>query len=200
MASELGAREDGSCSELAKPLYLQYLEKALRLDQFLRQTSAIFNRNISSDESEDGLDDNPLLPQSGDALMQVKEEPPNALLGESSGVGNSGVLSTHSLNGVLQPESKSEKGSLYNFSKLKKSRKWLKSILLSDDSSDTDSPSDEDGEDEEEFSLSREELHNMLRLHKYKKLHQSKYSKDKEVKIQNFHIPLIFFFPVVALF
>lgn len=47
MASELGAREDGSCSELAKPLYLQYLEKALQLDQFLRQTSAIFNRSIS---------------------------------------------------------------------------------------------------------------------------------------------------------
>ncbi|NWH17227.1 INO80 ATPase, partial [Grus americana] len=181
MASELGAREDGSCSELAKPLYLQYLEKALQLDQFLRQTSAIFNRSISSDESEDGLDDNPLLPQSGDPLMQVKEEPPNSLLGESSGAGNSGMLNTHSLNGVLQPEPKSEKGSLYNFSKLKKSRKWLKSILLSDDSSDTDSPSDEDGE-EEEFSLSREELHNMLRLHKYKKLHQSKYSKDKELQ------------------
>ncbi|XP_025889187.1 chromatin-remodeling ATPase INO80 [Nothoprocta perdicaria] len=182
MASELGAREDGSCSELAKPLYLQYLEKALRLDQFLRQTSAIFNRSISSDESEDGLDDNPLLPQSGDPLMQVKEEPPNTLLGESSGAGNSGMLNTHSLNGVLQPEPKSEKGNLYNFSKLKKSRKWLKSILLSDDSSDTDSPSDEDGEEDEEFSLSREELHNMLRLHKYKKLHQSKYSKDKELQ------------------
>ncbi|XP_071283469.1 chromatin-remodeling ATPase INO80 isoform X5 [Agelaius tricolor] len=126
MASELGAREDGSCSELAKPLYLQYLEKALQLDQFLRQTSAIFNRSISSDESEDGLDDNPLLPQSGDPLMQVKEEPPDSLLGESSGAGNSGMLNTHSLNGVLQPEPKSEKGSLYNFSKLKKSRKWLK--------------------------------------------------------------------------
>ncbi|XP_053801201.1 chromatin-remodeling ATPase INO80 isoform X2 [Vidua chalybeata] len=126
MASELGAREDGSCSELAKPLYLQYLEKALQLDQFLRQTSAIFNRSISSDESEDGLDDNPLLPQSGDPLMQVKEEPPDSFLGESSGAGNSGMLNTHSLNGVLQPEPKSEKGSLYNFSKLKKSRKWLK--------------------------------------------------------------------------
>uniref|UniRef100_A0A8C8SWV8 Chromatin-remodeling ATPase INO80 n=1 Tax=Pelusios castaneus TaxID=367368 RepID=A0A8C8SWV8_9SAUR len=182
MASELGAREDGSCTELAKPLYLQCLERALRLDQFLRQTSTIFNRSISSDESEDGLDDNPLLPQSGDSLMQVKEEPPNSLLGESSGAGNSGMLNTHSLNGILQPEPKSEKGSLYNFSKLKKSRKWLKSILLSDDSSDTDSPSDEDGEEEEEFSLTKEELHNMLRLHKYKKLHQSKYSKDKELQ------------------
>uniref|UniRef100_A0A8D0L1P9 Chromatin-remodeling ATPase INO80 n=1 Tax=Sphenodon punctatus TaxID=8508 RepID=A0A8D0L1P9_SPHPU len=185
MASELGAREDGSCTELAKPLYLQYLEKALQLDQFLRQTSAIFNRSISSDESEDGLDDNPLLPQSGDSLIQVKEEPTNSLLGESSGAGNSGMLNTHSLNGVLQPEPKSEKVSLYNFSKLKKSRRWLKSILLSDDSSDTDSPSEDDGEEEEEeeeFSLSREELHNMLRLHKYKKLHQSKYSKDKELQ------------------
>lgn len=58
-----------------------------------------------SDESEDGLDDNPLLPQAGDSLMQVKEEPPNSLLGESSGVGNSGMLNTHSLNGVLQPGS-----------------------------------------------------------------------------------------------
>ncbi|KAF4787962.1 DNA helicase INO80 [Turdus rufiventris] len=137
---------------------------------------------FKSDESEDGLDDNPLLPQPGDSLMQVKEEPPDSLLGESSGAGNSGMLNTHSLNGVLEPEPKSEKGSLYNFSKLKKSRKWLKSILLSDDSSDTDSPSDEDGEEEEEFSLSREELHDMLRLHKYKKLHQSKYSKDKELQ------------------
>lgn len=56
-----------------------------------------------SDESEDGLDDNPLLPQSGDPMMQVKEEPSNSLLGESSGAGNSGLLNTHSLNGVLQP-------------------------------------------------------------------------------------------------
>ncbi|XP_030887416.1 chromatin-remodeling ATPase INO80, partial [Leptonychotes weddellii] len=186
MASELGAGDDGSCTELAKPLYLQYLERALRLDHFLRQTSAIFNRNISSDESEDGLDDsNPLLPQSGDPLIQVKEEPPNSLLGETSGAGNSGMLNTYSLNGVLQSESKSDKGNLYNFSKLKKSRKWLKSILLSDESSEADSQSEdneEEEEEEEELHLSREELHNMLRLHKYKKLHQNKYSKDKELQ------------------
>ncbi|KFO32949.1 DNA helicase INO80 [Fukomys damarensis] len=184
MASELGAGDDGGCSELAKPLYLQYLERALRLDHFLRQTSAIFNRSISSDDSEDGLDDNnPLLPQSGDPLIQVKEEPPNSLLGETSGASNSGMLNPYSLNGVLQSESKSDKGNLYNFSKLKKSRKWLKSILLSDESSEADSQSeDNDEEEEEELNLSREELHNMLRLHKYKKLHQNKYSKDKELQ------------------
>nr|XP_015092625.1 chromatin-remodeling ATPase INO80 isoform X2 [Vicugna pacos] len=187
MASELGAGDDGGCTELAKPLYLQYLERALRLDHFLRQTSAIFNRNISSDESEDGLDDNnPLLPQSGDPLIQVKEEPPNSLLGETSGASSSGMLNTYSLNGVLQSESKSDKGNLYNFSKLKKSRKWLKSILLSDESSEADSQSedndDDDDDEDEELNLSREELHNMLRLHKYKKLHQNKYSKDKELQ------------------
>lgn len=59
--------------------------------------------SFCSDESEDGLDDNPLLPQPGDSLMQVKEEPPDSLLGESSGAGNSGMLNTHSLNGVLEP-------------------------------------------------------------------------------------------------
>ncbi|KAH0514568.1 DNA helicase INO80 [Microtus ochrogaster] len=183
MASELGAGDDGSCTELAKPLYLQYLERALRLDHFLRQTSAIFNRNISSDDSEDGLDDNnPLLPESGDPLIQVKEEPPNSLLGETSGASNSGLLNPYSLNGVLQSESKSDKGNLYNFSKLKKSRKWLKSILLSDESSEADSQSEDNDDEEEELNLSREELHNMLRLHKYKKLHQNKYSKDKELQ------------------
>lgn len=183
MASELGAGDDGSCTELAKPLYLQYLERALRLDHFLRQTSAIFNRNISSDDSEDGLDDNnPLLPESGDPLIQVKEEPPNSLLGETSGASSSGLLNPYSLNGVLQSESKSDKGNLYNFSKLKKSRKWLKSILLSDESSEADSQSEDNGDEEEELSLSREELHNMLRLHKYKRLHQNRYSKDKELQ------------------
>lgn len=59
--------------------------------------------SIYSDESEDGLDDsNPLLPQSGDPLIQVKEEPPNSLLGETSGASSSGMLNTYSLNGVLQ--------------------------------------------------------------------------------------------------
>lgn len=63
----------------------------------------------------------------------------------------------------------------------------FQSILLSDESSEADSQSEdndeEEEEEEEELNLSREELHNMLRLHKYKKLHQNKYSKDKEVRV-----------------
>ncbi|XP_041430299.1 chromatin-remodeling ATPase INO80-like isoform X2 [Xenopus laevis] len=178
MASELEATEDGTSTDLAKPLYLQYLERALRLDQFLRQTSAVFNRSVSSDESEDGLDETPLLPESEDLSLQVKEEPMSPLLGEPCGEGSKDLLPVHACNGVLKPEPKSERGSFYNFSKLKKSRKWLKNILLSEVSSDTDSLSEED---EGESSLSKEELHDMLRIHKYKKLHQSKYKKDKEL-------------------
>lgn len=99
------------------------------------------------------------MPQSGDPLIQVKQETPNSLLGETSGASNSGMLNTYSLNGILQSgqwcwrslfglsvlleqlsfhfffffnslflctESKCDKGNLYNFSKLKKSRRWLK--------------------------------------------------------------------------
>ncbi|XP_018421548.1 PREDICTED: DNA helicase INO80 isoform X2 [Nanorana parkeri] len=179
MAAELEATEDGCSTDLAKPLYLQYLERSLRLDQFLRQTSAIFNRNVSSDESEDGLDETPLLTESEDPSMQVKEEPMSPLLGELSGDGNPGLPPVHSLNGVLQTEPKFERGNLYNFSKLKKSRKWLKSILLSDDTSDSESMSDDE---EDDYTLSKEELYNMLRIHKYKKLHQNKYHKDKELQ------------------
>ncbi|XP_053330483.1 chromatin-remodeling ATPase INO80 [Spea bombifrons] len=181
MASDLEAIEDGCPAELAKPLYLQYLERALRLDQFLRQTTAIFNRSNSSDESEDGLDECSMLPESEDPSMQVKEEPMSPLLGETSGQGNLDSRHSHSVNGVLplvSSEPKSEKGNQYNFSKLKKSRRWLKNILLSEDSSDTDSPSEED----EEYSLSKDELHDMLRLHKYRKLYQNKYHKDKELQ------------------
>lgn len=103
---------------------------------------------------------------------------------------------------------KADKTSLYNFSKLKKNRKWLKvynislsclpsslltithpqlllatfflcllqSILLSDDTTDSDTDSDDS-----DFSLSREELHDMLRLHRYTRQHQSKFHTDREV-------------------
>ncbi|XP_073422772.1 chromatin-remodeling ATPase INO80 [Dendrobates tinctorius] len=183
MASDPEATEDGYSTDLAKPLYLQYLERAVRLDQFLRQTSAIFNRNLSSDDSEDGLDETPHLTESEEPSMQVKEEPLSPLLGDISQEGISGVFPVSARNGVLQPEIKSEQGSLYNFSKLKKNRKWLKNILLNEDSSDSDSLSDED----DEYTLSKDELYDMLRMHKYKKLHQSKYHKDKELQEYRFY-------------
>uniref|UniRef100_A0A8C2KIY4 Chromatin-remodeling ATPase INO80 n=1 Tax=Cyprinus carpio TaxID=7962 RepID=A0A8C2KIY4_CYPCA len=118
MASEQDVVGDATCSKLAKPLHLQYLERSLRLDTFLRQTAAVFNQ-----------------------------------------------------------KHKADKASLYNFSKLKKSRKWLKGIVLSDDTTDSDTDSDDS-----DFTMTREELQDMLRLHKFTKLHQSKFHSDRELQ------------------
>lgn len=50
MASGQGGQLEvgvSGASSLAKPLYLQRLERSLKLDSFLRQTAAIFNRDIT---------------------------------------------------------------------------------------------------------------------------------------------------------
>uniref|UniRef100_A0A8C4DIM7 Chromatin-remodeling ATPase INO80 n=1 Tax=Dicentrarchus labrax TaxID=13489 RepID=A0A8C4DIM7_DICLA len=122
MAS-LTEKVGSSC--LAKPLYLQRLERTLRLDNFLRQT--LYN-------------------------MMFFSFPVNST------------------------DQKADKTSFYNFSKLKKNRKWLKSILLSDDTTDSDTDSDDS-----DFSLSREELHDMLKLHRFTRQHQSKFHSDREL-------------------
>ncbi|KAI1897287.1 hypothetical protein AGOR_G00081770 [Albula goreensis] len=180
MAAEPDGAEDGVCSKLARPLHLQYLERSLRLDALLRQTATLFNRDLSSDESDDDSGEGPSLapldPQS--PLQRQKEEPLD--LGEGGAVAGPGVLAESStLNGALLQEHKPDKASLYNFSKLKKSRKWLKGILLSDDTTDSDSDSDSDDSD---FSMSREELQDMLRLHKFTKLHQNRFHTDRELQ------------------
>lgn len=53
----------------------------------------------------------------------------------------------------------------------------LQSILLSDDTTDSDTDSDES-----DFSLSREEMQDMLRLHRFSRQHQSKFHSDREVQ------------------
>ncbi|KAF0023281.1 hypothetical protein F2P81_023911 [Scophthalmus maximus] len=87
-----------------------------------------------------------------------------------------GLAEVKPLNGVLLQDQKADKTCLYNFSKLKKNRKWLKNILLSDDTTDSDTDSDDS-----DFCLSREELHDMLRLHRYTRQHQSKFHSDREL-------------------
>ncbi|KAM7368091.1 hypothetical protein PAMP_014341 [Pampus punctatissimus] len=167
----LEAGASGS-SGLAKPLYLQRLERSLRLDSFLRHTAAIFNRDITSDDSDDsdalgaGLS---LDTSTQHTALTVKSE--SCEQGEGK-----------PLNGVLLQDQKADKTSLYNFSKLKKNRKWLKSILLSDDTTDSDTDSDDS-----DFSLSREELHDMLRLHRHTRQHQSKFHSDRELHQYQFY-------------
>ncbi|XP_075904437.1 chromatin-remodeling ATPase INO80 isoform X2 [Nelusetta ayraudi] len=176
MASgQVGRLEVGASgsSALAKPLYLQRLERSLRLDGFLRQTADIFNGDITSDDSDDsdaalgtGLS---LDPPSQHTALTVKTEPCDQ---------EDGLVDSKPYNGVLLQgkEPKADKACLYNFSKLKKNRKWLKGILLSDDTTDSDTDSDDS-----DFTLSREELHNMLRLHRFTRQHQSKFHLDREL-------------------
>ncbi|MEQ2199557.1 hypothetical protein XENOCAPTIV_002515 [Xenoophorus captivus] len=168
MASGQVGRQEGESpgvSCLAKPLYLQRLERSLKLDSFLRQTAAIFNRDISDGSLGAGLS---LDASNQHTALSVKSEPSEQ---------EDGLSDSKPLNGVLLgKDQKADKTNLYNFSKLKKNRKWLKTILLSDDTTDSDAESD-DGN----FSLSREELHDMLRLHRYNRQHQSKFYSDREV-------------------
>ncbi|XP_062267133.1 chromatin-remodeling ATPase INO80 isoform X1 [Platichthys flesus] len=176
MASEQdGQLEVGApgSSSLAKPLYLQRLERSLRLDSFLRQTATIFNRDITSedsDDSDDVLGTGLSLDHSAQhAALTVKSEPCEQ---------GDGLAEGKPLNGVLLQgkDPKADKTSLYNFSKLKKNRKWLKSVLLSDDTTDSDTDSDDS-----DFCLSREELHDMLRLHRHTRQHQSKFHTEREL-------------------
>uniref|UniRef100_A0A087Y650 Chromatin-remodeling ATPase INO80 n=1 Tax=Poecilia formosa TaxID=48698 RepID=A0A087Y650_POEFO len=167
-----GRQEDRTpgLSGLAKPLYLQRLERSLKLDSFLRQTASIFNRDISddSDDSDGALGTGLSLDASNQhAALSVKTEPCEQ---------EDALSDCKPLNGVLQADQKADKTNLYNFSKLKKNRKWLKNILLSDDTTDSDAESDDAN-----FSLSREELHDMLRLHRYNRQHQSKFYSDREL-------------------
>lgn len=176
MASGHGGRLEvgpSGTSGLATPLYLQRLERSLKLDTFLRQTATVFNRDITSDDSDDSdcaLDTGLSLDStSPHTTLTVKSEPCD----------QGDVLSEGKpLNGFLQQgkDQKADNASLYNFSKLKKNRKWLKSILLSDDTTDSDTDSDDS-----DFCLSREELHDMLRLHRYTRQHQSKFHSDREL-------------------
>ncbi|KAK7150298.1 hypothetical protein R3I93_011523 [Phoxinus phoxinus] len=175
MASEQDGVGDATCSKLAKPLHLQYLERSLRLDTFLRQTAAVFNQNISSDDSDDGLGEGSSL-ASSNPLLAVKEDHIN-LEDETKDSCRDGETECGTLNGAVLQEHKSDKAGLYNFSKLKKSRKWLKGILLSDDTTDSETDSDDS-----DFTMTREELQDMLRLHKFTKLHQSKFHSDRELQ------------------
>uniref|UniRef100_A0A8C5D4H1 Chromatin-remodeling ATPase INO80 n=1 Tax=Gadus morhua TaxID=8049 RepID=A0A8C5D4H1_GADMO len=161
-SSPLEAGASGG-SGLAKPLFLQRLERSLRLDSFLRQTATIYNKDITRYDSLCVCDPMPSRVCSP-FRIDVRVRLVYVL-----------IIPIFSLPFDCA-DPKTDKASLYNFSKLKKNRKWLKSILLSDDTSDSDTDSDDS-----DFSLSQEELHDMLKLHRHTRLHQSKFHSDREL-------------------
>merc|ERR1711935_269090 len=75
-------------------------------------------------------------------------------------------------NGIItsRAERRADKTRLYNFSKAKKSRKWLKNILLSDSS-----------DDESDSEITEEYLKDMMRQHKMQKKAQQEFSMDPDL-------------------
>lgn len=129
---------------LAKPLHLQRLEQALRLEPFLDYVQNVFS------ESQSDLDNGD---EGSPSEIELDEE-----------------IFKEKFN--YRQERRCDRLRLYNFSKVKKSRQWLKDILLSD-SSDTDDSTD---------SITEEDLHDMLKLHKLQKSTQAEFYKNPELR------------------
>ncbi|CAH1792106.1 unnamed protein product [Owenia fusiformis] len=134
--------------DLAAPIHIQRVEKALNLNPLLNYVEGMLNDPISGDEM-------------GDSESDVTKDSDTDLEGNQI------------IQGVVIPkaERRADKAHMYNFSKVKKSRKWLKNILLSDTSSD-----------EESAPITVDNLHTMLKLHKLQRGSQSEFYRDKEMQ------------------
>lgn len=138
--------------EVASPLHIQRVENALSLDRLLTYIDDLGRRNQQSD-----------IETSTDAETDVDQQHDSHLDQQGNKLHN-GIVTT-------KAERRADKARLYNFSKVKKGRKWLKNVLLSDSSSD----------EEDDGSLSREQLRSMLRLHKLQKQYNKQFHADKEL-------------------
>ncbi|KAJ9576387.1 hypothetical protein L9F63_006743, partial [Diploptera punctata] len=137
----------GLGGELAKPLHLQHLERNLNVEPFLAYVEQIFKNPISDDNSSDS--------ESEVHLSRAEEAKGNKIV--------NGIKTT-------REERRSDKMRLYNFDNVKKNRRWLRDVLISD----TDSSSDDDG------PITNHDLHEMLRLHLYRKKYQNRYHTNPE--------------------
>ncbi|ESO83010.1 hypothetical protein LOTGIDRAFT_236919 [Lottia gigantea] len=135
---------------LAEPAHLQRLEKSLQLDPLLNYVEKIVTDPIAESDVTDTDDNEDYLKPC------IKYDEENKLL--------NGIT-------ITKAERKADKTRLFNFGKVKKSRRWLRNILLSDSSSDED----------EERPITNEDLQLMIKVHKYKKKHQLHFYQDPEL-------------------
>ncbi|XP_045175663.2 chromatin-remodeling ATPase INO80-like [Mercenaria mercenaria] len=132
--------------QLANPPHIQKIEHALKLEPFLSYVEEL----IKPTEEDFSIEKEILKP------CVKKDTEGNKLF--------NGIT-------ITKAERKADKNRLYTFGKVKKNRKWLKAILLSDSSSD----------EEDEAAITEAELQNMLRLHKYQRKHQMQFYQDPEL-------------------
>eukprot|EP00057_Strongylocentrotus_purpuratus_P034544 XP_795650.4 PREDICTED: DNA helicase INO80 [Strongylocentrotus purpuratus] len=140
---------------LAKPIHIQRLEHAVRLDSFLDFVDQCMEEPLLEGKSPEKDKD---LEEIGREF--VPKTLPNPVIDQ-------GFLSdvkcdqdTVNSDTLAKAERRADKRKFFNFGKVKKNRRWLKAILLSDSS-------DLEDEEEEDKSLSKNDLREMLRLHKF---------------------------------
>ncbi|XP_076441698.1 chromatin-remodeling ATPase INO80-like isoform X2 [Babylonia areolata] len=136
--------------QLARPVHVQQLESALRLEPFLSYAEKVLTTPVlSSDDSSDEAD-----------LLKP---------GYKDAEGNK------ILNGITisKTELKADKTRLYNFNKIRKNRRWLRTILLSDSSSE---------DENDERPVNQEDVQAMLKMHKHQKRHQARYYHNPQLR------------------
>ncbi|CAN7995172.1 unnamed protein product, partial [Ixodes hexagonus] len=140
-STSMGAEEGRPV--LAQPLHLQRLERAVKLDNFIGFIHNYFSTPINEGEDTEA-----------ESLSDIDED------GETL---NGGGQSEH--------EKRAEKMRLYNFDNVKKSRRWLKNVLLSDTS-----------DSEEDNSPTEDDLQDWLRFHKLRQMARSEMNGDPELR------------------
>ncbi|XP_071833817.1 chromatin-remodeling ATPase INO80-like isoform X2 [Apostichopus japonicus] len=153
---------------LAKPLQFQRLERALQLDTFLNEVERTIEKaNKPKDSKVEPL----FVEEIGRQFV-----PKSQLEKEDDRIKQRKKDNLKVINGLplTRSERKTEKRKLYNFSKVKKNRRWLKNLLLSDSSESSDSDDQE--------PMNKWELKQMLRVHKLKKQYTKQFYSDPELK------------------
>ncbi|CAL1526196.1 unnamed protein product [Lymnaea stagnalis] len=150
--TEAPALEHNYGRQLAKPLHIQQLEAALNLEPFMKYVESVLSQNT------DSLDESELSESEADIFKSSLKDNDNSKV----------------VNGISisKYERKADKTRLYNFSQVKKSRRWLRTILLSDTSSSED----------EEKPMKVEDLHFMLAIHKHNKKNRKRFYHDPELR------------------
>ncbi|XP_070179265.1 chromatin-remodeling ATPase INO80-like [Littorina saxatilis] len=136
--------------QLARPVHVQQLESALKLGPFLNYVEKVLTDPVLS--SDDSTDEAELLKPG------YKDTDGNKIL--------NGIT-------ISKTELKADKTRLYNFTKIKKNRRWLRTILLSDSSSEDES---------EDRPCTHEDLQAMLKIHKHQKRHQSRFYQNPQLR------------------
>ncbi|KAJ8045776.1 Chromatin-remodeling ATPase INO80 [Holothuria leucospilota] len=155
---------------LAKPLQFQRLERALQLDIFLNEVERTIEKTSISRPTE--RKEEPLYKE------EIGREfvPKKQLEQEDARIKQRKKDNLRVFNGLpsTRSERKTDKRKLYNFSKVKKNRRWLKNLLLSDSSDSSDS--------EEDQPINKWELKQMVKVHKLKKQYTKQFYTDPELK------------------